>query len=963
MKTFRSDSETEKNNNNKIETEKNNATQKSNRTEKNHQIKKKDKVKKSKKKPPKKVYNDKAKKDTGKLASRINLRMKIVSGGVAACMTLLVVYIGVRSATTNEEYERKALSQMSYSSSTLVAKSGEIYDANMTPIAVSNRVYILIIDPKVILETEEISGRQGTIDATVQAIAQCFDLDADEVKNTIMESADKNYLRYVPEGWSSKKYLVTEEQKAAFDALEAEINGTAETKASTTAAEGASNASNGTGSEGTAEEATTETPTTASVASAASDLTTAEDDETKGARVVGVWFETEYQRYYPYGDLASKVIGFTTKDSTEGIWGLERYYNEELRGTNGRSYSYIDSNENLIRDVIEPTDGYSLVSTIDMNLTKILSNTAKEWINETDENGEKIRKVKSYSILAMDPNTGAVKAMVTDTDYDLNNPNDLTNFYTDEELATFANNEKMSEDYADYLEKEQEKLKEQMAATASDSATSDISTNTTTTSDSLEIAMASPYAAYLDEDGAWDHENYPTTTDVQNEIWRNGIISNSFEPGSTGKVITYAAAIEEGLITEDTLFDDSEGFLNIGRTMVKCHNYATGGCGIINAKDAVAQSCNVAFMEIGKLLGPETFVKYQQLHNLGQKTGIDLPGEASCEGLLYTADQLGELELATSAFGQCYNVTMIQMAASFCADINGGYYYKPYTVESILDQDGNVVESVKPTLVRQVISEETSATVRRALEFAVTDGTVYGVQVADRENGVKMEGYDFGGKTGTAQKLPRSEDKYIISLISAAPMSSPQLVLYVVVDEYEGSDEDGSAPVQYLSGRLWYAIKDYIGLYSELDADVNSYDWTTPTENDSMNGESIFTDSEGDYNALPVPPIAGAVEETDPAVENQDDNIIDPEDALVDPAAENQAADPADVIPLPAQPEANGDANGDVNANADANGGDANQAAGDANQAAGDANQDGAQAPVEGNPAEGVVDPAQDVQQ
>ena len=851
------------------------------------------KTKKRKKKLPKKVYNDKAKKDTGKLASRINLRMKIVSGGVAACMTLLVVYIGVRSAMTNEEYERKALSQMNYSSSTLVAKSGEIYDSNMTPIAVSNRVYILIIDPKVILETEKISGRSGTLDATAQAIAQCFDLDADEVKNTIMESPDKNYMRYVPEGWSSKKYLVTEEQKAAFDALEAETNGTTKTKATTAAV----TASNSTESVETSTEAST---MVSSQASDTADSTAADgDDANKGARIVGVWFETEYQRYYPYGDLASKVIGFTTKDSTEGIWGLERYYNEELRGTNGRSYSYIDSNENLIRDVIEPTDGYSLVSTIDMNLTKIISDTAKNWINETDENGEKIRTAKSYSILAMDPNTGAIKAMVTDTDYDLNNPNDLSTFYTEEELAAFADNEKKSEEYADYLEKEQEKLKEQTSLGVSEKTTE--SSDSSNVQDTLEIAMASPYAAYLDKDGAWDHKNYPTTTDIQNEIWRNGIISNSFEPGSTGKVITYAAAIEEGLITQDTLFDDSQGYLDIGRTMVKCHNYALGGCGIITAKDAVAQSCNVAFMEIGKLLGPDTFVKYQQLHNLGQKTGIDLPGEASCEGLLYTADQLGEIELATSAFGQCYNVTMIQMAASFCADINGGYYYKPYTVESILDQDGNVIESVKPTLVRQVISEETSATVRSALEFAVTDGTVYGVQVADRENGVKMDGYDFGGKTGTAQKLPRSEDKYIISLISAAPMSSPQLVLYVVVDEYEGSDEDGSAPVQYLSGRLWYAIKDYIGLYSELDADVNSYDWTASTENDSMNGESIFTDSEGDSTALPVPPIAGATEETDPAVQEADKNIIDPEEAIADPAAENQAVDPADVIQLPAQ--------------------------------------------------------------
>ena len=855
MKTFRSDE-------NQIK----------NKTKTTQSADKKRNVKK--KKPAKKIYRTNAKKDTGKLANRINGRMRLVAGLVAFCMAALVVYIGIRAALTNEVYERKALSQMNYSSSTLVAKSGEIYDTNMTPIAVSNRVYILIIDPKVIMETEAIDGREGTLATTVKAIAQCFDLDEAALTNTITQSADKNYIRYVPEGWTSKKYLVTESQKEAFDALEKKVNSTEKKKETTEA------------------QSVQETEGTSSADE--------EFESPEGAKIVGVWFETEYQRYYPYGNLASKVIGFTTKDSSEGIWGLERYYNEELRGTNGRSYSYIDSSKNLIRDVIEPTDGYSLVSTIDMNLTKILSDTASEWYYETDENGERVRTAKSYSILAMDPNTGAIKAMVTDTDYDLNNPNDLSAFYTDEELAVFADNEVKSEEYEKYLEKEQEKLKEQAEASKEKADDDDSSTQ-----DIIEIATASPYAAYLNEKGEWDHSTYPTTTDVQNEIWRNGIISNSFEPGSTGKVLTYAAAIEEGLITEDTQFDDTHGYLDIGRTMVKCHNYAIGGCGIIDAKEAVAQSCNVAFMEIGKLLGPELFVKYQQLHNFGQKTGIDLPGEASCEGLLYTADQLGEIELATSAFGQCYNVTMIQMAASFCADINGGYYYKPYTVESILDQDGNVVESVKPTLVRQVISEETSATVRHALEYAVTNGTVYGVQVADKENGVKMDGYDFGGKTGTAQKLPRSEDKYIISLISAAPMNSPQLVLYVVVDEYEGNDEDGSAPVQYLSGRLWYAIKDYIGLYSELDADVNNYDWqSTSSSDDSMSGESLFTDSQGDDAALPVPPAVAAQAQTDSAAENPDEDIIDPEAAIADPVDANAAPDSNDVIDLPAQPAA-----------------------------------------------------------
>ena len=242
--------------------------------------------------------------------------MRLVAGLVAFCMAALVVYIGIRAALTNEEYERKALSQMNYSSSTLVAKSGEIYDTNMTPIAVSSRVYILIIDPKVIMETEAIDGRKGTLETTVKAIAQCFDLDEAALTNTITQSADKNYIRYVPEGWTSKKYLVTESQKEAFDALEEKVNSTEKKKETKT----------------TQAQSVQETEGTSSVDE--------EFESPEGAKIVGVWFETEYQRYYPYGNLASKVIGFTTKDSSEGIWGLERYYNEELRGTNGRSYSY-----------------------------------------------------------------------------------------------------------------------------------------------------------------------------------------------------------------------------------------------------------------------------------------------------------------------------------------------------------------------------------------------------------------------------------------------------------------------------------------------------------------------------------------------------------------------------------------------------------------------------------------------
>lgn len=761
------------------------------------------KMKLFRKKNKKERAREPVKKDNGILARRINGRMKIVGIFTAAAMVMLLLWILCMAITKNSAYEQKALSQLNYTNTTLVAKSGEIYDANMTPIAVSNRVYILILDPKVILETENTKGRGGSLDATVKAIAQCFQLDADEVREAVLANKDKMYLRF------KGKTLVTEEQKQQFDALQETVN-------------------------------------------SSKNETEAEAFAPAGAKVVGVWFETEYQRYYPYGTLASKVIGFTTKDSTEGIWGLERYYNDELRGVNGRKFGYIDSEGNLGQEVIPQTDGNSLVSTIDINLTRLIKDTMDQWAQETDEEGERVHRYKEYSVLAMDPNTGAVKAIVTNTDYNLNDPSDLSLFYTEEEIAFFAENEARLEEY---------ELTRESGAEQTES-----------------LMLMLPGDTFL-ENGEWNHEDYPTTTDIRNTVWRNGVISNSFEPGSTGKVITYAAALEEGLISEDTIFEDPEGFSQVGRTIVKCHNYATGGCGTIDAMEAMAQSCNVAFMEIGEMLGAARFVKYQNLHNFGQKTGIDLPGETSCEGLVFTESQLGELELATSAFGQCYNVTMIQLAAAFCADINGGYYYKPYTVQKILDENGNVVKQIEPTLVRQVISEETSAAVRRSMEYTVTNGTAYGVQVADWKNGVKMEGYYFGGKTGTAQKLPRSENKYIISLISTAPIDAPKLVLYVVLDEYEGELEDeGSAPVQYISGKIWNAIKDYIGLYSDLDPDVNSYEWKVEAGNDGYgSGEQIFSDTEGDETALPVPPIQGDVPEE--SIANPEE-YINPEDAL-----------------------------------------------------------------------------------
>jgi stage V sporulation protein D (sporulation-specific penicillin-binding protein) len=366
-------------------------------------------------------------------------------------------------------------------------------------------------------------------------------------------------------------------------------------------------------------------------------------------------------------------------------------------------------------------------------------------------------------------------------------------------------------------------------------------------------------------------------------MWRNTLISDSYEPGSTGKVMTFAAAIEEGVIDADTVFE-CDGYRQVANYNIKCHNYLKGGCGSIDSLTAIAASCNVAFMEIGMRLGRENFAKYQQLFNFGQKTGIDLPGEASCEGLLYNVDQLNDVELVTNAFGQCYNVTRLQLAAAFCATINGGYYYKPYVVSELLDSDGSVVESYEPVLVRQVVSEETSAVVREALRRTITDqtyGTGGGVQVSDER---LIEGISFIAKTGTAQKLPRSDNKYLISVISAVPMDDPQLVLYVTIDEYGGELQADSAPAQYLSGDIWGTILNYIGVYSESDPGPEDYVYEEETAESGadeawVDGDSIMTNLDGDPLDTPVPPQDDGRGVYDAPIVDPD-SVISPDDAL-----------------------------------------------------------------------------------
>ena len=269
--------------------------------------------------------------------------------------------------------------------------------------------------------------------------------------------------------------------------------------------------------------------------------------------------------------------------------------------------------------------------------------------------------------------------------------------------------------------------------------------------------------------------------DAKNQMWRNFCISDGFEPGSTVKPMTVAAALELGLVNDSTTFLCDGGQVIVqGQPKIKCAKKT--GHGIISLEGSLMFSCNDALMQMGAMIGYDNFLKYQQIFNFGLKTNIDLPGETNNASTVFTKDTMGPVELATSSFGQGFNTSMIQVTSAFSSVINGGYYYQPHVVKKILNAEGGTVETVNPVLVRQTISNKTSSMIRQYLYH-----TMYGTADANGNNPTgkkgRVAGYTMGGKTGTAQKVPRSARKYLVSFIGFAPADNPQVVCYVVVDE------------------------------------------------------------------------------------------------------------------------------------------------------------------------------------
>lgn len=300
-------------------------------------------------------------------------------------------------------------------------------------------------------------------------------------------------------------------------------------------------------------------------------------------------------------------------------------------------------------------------------------------------------------------------------------------------------------------------------------------------------------------------------TNALYSLWSNYCISAVIEPGSTFKSITIASALEESVVKDGDTFE-CHGYEEMAGYRIECHSVNRGGHGTLTLKQTLEESCNPALMQVGAKLGSAKFTKYERLFGFGSKTGIDLPGEE--QGII-RGEEMTALDLACTAFGQNLNVTMIQMAAAYSSILNGGYYYQPHVVKRIEKTSGEVVKNIEPTLVRQTITTETSELMRKYIRDVVEEGTA---------GAVKIAGYDIGGKTGTAQKLPREDKKYIVSFIGAVPMDKPQYLVYVAVNEPYGTSG--------VSGTTEDARSLFRGILEELLPYMGVYKDTQETEED-----------------------------------------------------------------------------------------------------------------------------------
>lgn len=451
-------------------------------------------------------------------------------------------------------------------------------------------------------------------------------------------------------------------------------------------------------------------------------------DKIREYDLAGVKVDEDYKRNYPYGNLASKVLGFTGSDN-QGIVGLEVKYESILKGTDGQILTMTDARGVELSDTgegrKEPVSGKNLILSLDANLQEYAQQAAYQALEQ--------KQADSVSIILMRPGNGEILAMVNVPEYDLNDPFNLkksTNGMSQQEIQ-----------------------------------------------------------------------------DERNKMWRNGCINDTYEPGSTFKIITASAALEEGVVTPEDTFS-CPGFRIVDDRRIRCHK--TTGHGSETFVQGVMNSCNPVFIEVGQRLGTDAFYRYFQQFGLLEKTGIDLPGEAGT--IMHQKKDIGPVELATISFGQSFQITPIRLAATVCSLINGGHKITPHFGVEVREDDGTLLETLSYKEGKQIVSEQVSKTMRTILEKVVSEG-----------GGKKayIEGYHIGGKTATSETLPRSANKYISSFLGFVPAEDPRILGICIINNPQGVYYGGTicAPVMRT---VFENILPYLGIEKEAAQETDA---------------------------------------------------------------------------------------------------------------------------------------------
>lgn len=677
--------------------------------------------------------------------------MKLVwlFGIVVLAFVGLGIRITVINASQGKQYSKQVLSQsqQKYDSRVIPFKRGDITDRNGVVLATSEKVYKVILDCKVVNTKEEY------VEPTIKALVDVLGLDEETIREKLEDETTKSSQYQILQS------NVSINQKKAFEDY-------------------------------------------TDVSSDEAKETLTKEESAERSNVKGVWFEEDYRRVYPLNSTASHLVGFTYTGNTAD-WGIEGYYSSTLNGVNGRQFGYYNSDDDVEQTIIDPVNGNSVQSTIDLNIQQVVEKYIDKFMTGMANGPRGEQGAANVGVVVANPKNGEILAMATDNPYDLNNPRDLTPYYSDEEIQEMKDN-----------------------------------------------------------DGG-------TMLKALYGIWQNYCISDAFEPGSTVKPLTIGAALDADVVQPTDTFV-CDGYQKFGDTMIRCSIYPRAH-GTETLSDLIKHSCNDGLMQIGALLGPEEFLKYQKIFNFGSTTGIDLPGEAT--GILHSEENLssGSTELASASFGQGYTCTMIQEIAAICSAINGGYYYQPHVVSKIMNEDGDVIKDIQPVVTKQTVSSDVSALIRQYMGAVMeSDGT--GATA-------KVDGYSMGGKTGTAQKYPREDKKYLVSFIGFAPLDDPQVVVYVVVDEPNAESQADSLYAQYLYKGIMTEILPYLNIFQDEEVtDKTNAKMSYLEELINQKVESTGQSDSADDTATAAPPEDDS--ETTLNNKQESDGITDEEAAI-----------------------------------------------------------------------------------